>query len=217
MRRHAKSSNRQGESNGMTVIDRRSLLIGALAIGATPLVASAAPDPMSREAVLFDPEVPVLGNPKGDVTIVEFFDYQCPYCKEAHPDVVRLVREDGGIRHVMKDWPIFGPASLYASRLTLAAGQHHAKALAALMATPGRLTPQQVETTLSRAGFSVSALNAAYDSDSDRINGILQRNSIQAETFGLMGTPAYMVGTVLFPGVVAPADMKQAVEQAQAG
>jgi protein-disulfide isomerase len=201
----------------MTMIDRRSLLIGALAIGATPLAASAAPDPMSREAVLFDPEVPVLGNPKGDVTIVEFFDYQCPYCKKAHPDVARLVREDSGIRHVMKDWPIFGPASLYASRLPLAAGNHHPKALAALMATPGRLTPQQVEKTLSRAGFSVSSLNVAYDADSDRINGILQRNSIQAETFGLMGTPAYMVGTVLFPGVVEPADMKQAVLQARAG
>ncbi|MBB4001539.1 protein-disulfide isomerase [Aurantimonas endophytica] len=204
----------------MTMIDRRSLLIATFAIGATPLIAraaSAAPDPMSKEAVLFDPEVPVLGNKDGDVTIVEFFDYQCPYCKQSHPDVVKLVREDGGIRHVMKDWPIFGPASLYASRLTLAAGAHHPKALAALMATPGRLTPQQVETTLTEAGFKIAALNAAYDADSYRINGILERNSAQAENFGLMGTPAYVVGTVLFPGVVAPADMKQAIAQARAG
>lgn len=204
----------------MTNLDRRSLIIGTLALGATPLIgsiASAAPDPMSKEAVLFDPEVPVLGNPDGDVTIVEFFDYQCPYCKKAHPDVVKLVREDGGIRHVMKDWPIFGPASLYASRLTLAAGAHHAKALAALMATPGRLTPEQVDSTLTQAGFKIAALNAAYDADSDRINGILQRNSAQAENFGLMGTPAYVIGTVLFPGVVDPKDMQQAITQARAG
>ncbi|MEF2551712.1 DsbA family protein [Aurantimonas sp. A2-1-M11] len=204
----------------MSRLDRRSLLAGSLALGAMPLIAriaSAAPDPMSKEAVLFDPEVPVLGNPEGDVTIVEFFDYQCPYCKQAHPDVVRLVHEDGGIRHVMKDWPIFGPASLYAARLTLAAGEHHPKALAALMATPGRLTPEQVEATLTQAGFKIAALDAAYDADSDRINGILQRNSAQAENFGLMGTPAYVVGTVLFPGVVAPADMQQAVTQARNG
>ena len=112
-----------------TSIDRRAFLSSALALGTLILL----PEPssaqgladISKEAVLNDPEVPVLGNAKGDVTLVEWFDYQCPYCKKAHPEIMRLVRDDGHIRLVMKDWPIFGPSSLYASRLTLAAGPHH--------------------------------------------------------------------------------------------
>ncbi|WP_370196450.1 DsbA family protein [Aurantimonas sp.] len=200
-------------------LDRRHLMAALLATGTVsllPRAANAAPaDPMSPEAVLFDPQIPVLGNPKGDMTIAEFFDYQCPYCKKAHPDVARLVREDGNIRHVMKDWPVFGPASVLAARLTLAAGKHYPKAQAALMATPGHLTPDQVEDILARAGFDVAALKRAYEADRARIEGILQRNNQQAEGFGLMGTPAYLVGTVLFPGVVAPADMKRAVATAR--
>ena len=83
------------------------------------------------------------------------------------------------------------------------------------MATPGHLTPDQVEDILARAGFDVAALKRAYEADRARIEGILQRNNQQAEGFGLMGTPAYLVGTVLFPGVVAPADMKRAVATAR--
>ena len=144
-----------------TSIDRRAFLSSALALGTLILL----PEPssaqgladISKEAVLNDPEVPVLGNAKGDVTLVEWFDYQCPYCKKAHPEIMRLVRDDGHIRLVMKDWPIFGPSSLYASRLTLAAGPHHEKALEALMATKARLSQQDVETTLTRAGFEIEA------------------------------------------------------------
>lgn len=121
-------------------------------------------------AVLFDPDAPVLGNPKGDVTIVEFLDYQCPYGKKSHPDVVRLVKEDGRIRNVMKDWQIFGKPSLYASRLVLAAGKDAAKARNALMAMPGRLTPEEINQTLAKAGLDQEILNAAYLRDRDRVN-----------------------------------------------
>ncbi len=74
-----------------------------------------------RESVLRDPDVPSIGNPKGDITIVEYFDYQCPYCKKVAPELVKLAREDGKLRIVMKDWPIFGGASQYAARMVLAA------------------------------------------------------------------------------------------------
>ncbi|WP_206453430.1 DsbA family protein [Aurantimonas marina] len=201
-------------------ISRRKLIIGSALLAGAPFVsrtAFAEVDPMSKEAVLFDPQVPVLGNPKGDVTIVEYFDYQCPYCKKAHPDDMRVVEEDGNVRFVMKDWPIFGPPSLYAARLTLAAGTGHAKAMSALMATKGKLTPDMIETILTKAGFSVPKLNAAYDRDKDRINSMLQRNSTQAETFGFPGTPAYIIGTAIYPGVVAPNDMKAAIATARKG
>lgn len=200
-------------------LTRRALIAGGATAFATIAFrsnrADAAPDPMSKEAVLFDPEAPVLGNPKGDVTIVEFFDYQCPYCKKAHPDVVRLVKEDGRIRHVMKDWPIFGKPSLYASRLVLAAGKDAAKARNALMATPGRLTPEEINAALAGAGLDQEVLNAAYTRDRERINALLTRNSTQAENFNLMGTPAYIVGTTLFPGVIEPAALKEAVVAAR--
>jgi hypothetical protein len=139
--------------------------------------------------VLDDPDVPVLGNPDGDVALVEWFDYQCPYCKKAHPEIMKLVREDGNIRLVMKDWPIFGPSSLYAARLTLAAGQHHEKALSALMATEARLSQQDVEEALTEAGFSIEALDAAYGRDQVRIDGIIARNVHRPKASGSWGRP----------------------------
>ena len=70
----------------------------------------------SERAVLHDPDIPALGNLKGDVTIVEFFDYQCPYCRKLHPDLMRLLMEDRKIRLVLKDWPILSPSSQAAGR-----------------------------------------------------------------------------------------------------
>src|SRR5271165_2970632 len=104
---------------------RRALLAylcAAVAAGALPAAAFAgSPDDiLSRDAVLRDPEIPSLGNPNGDLTVVEFFDYQCPYCKKLAPDIAQLLKEDGNIRLVLKDWPIFGPASTAAARLALA-------------------------------------------------------------------------------------------------
>jgi len=73
-------------------------------------------DTLSRDAVLRDPEIPALGNPDGDLTVVEYFDYQCPYCKKLAPEIAQVVREDGKIRLVLKDWPIFGAVSNRPSR-----------------------------------------------------------------------------------------------------
>ena len=84
------------------------------------------PLPSARElpslsAILFDPALPVLGNPGGDVTIAEFFDYACSYCKILHPHLEQLLQEDGGIRLAMEDWPINGDLVRYACRMVLAA------------------------------------------------------------------------------------------------
>jgi protein-disulfide isomerase len=198
--------------------DRRTFLSSTLALGSLallPKLAFAQNSDLSKEAVLDDPDVPVLGNPNGNVALVEWFDYQCPYCKKAHPEIMKLVREDGNIRLVMKDWPIFGPSSLYASRLALAAGQHHEKALSALMATEARLSQQEVEEALTEAGFSIEALNAAYGRDQARIDGIIARNGAQAESFGFMGTPAYIAGTTVFPGVPDMGALRQAIDHSR--
>src|SRR5580698_11152866 len=77
-------------------------------------------DILSRDSVLRDPEIPSLGNPKGDLTVVEFFDYQCPFCRKMAPDLAKLTQDDGNIRLVLKDWPVFGDASVYAAKMALA-------------------------------------------------------------------------------------------------
>src|SRR5882762_6809242 len=108
---------------GLTVL-RRALvasLIGTVVAICAPGGARAEDDDvLSRDSVLRDREIPALGNPDGDITIVEYFDYQCPYCKKVAPDLAQVVKDDGKVRLVMKDWPVLGPPSDLAARLVLA-------------------------------------------------------------------------------------------------
>ena len=205
-------------------IDRRRLIISAAAITAGAALSSKAsaqlklhpegPAP-TPEAVFEDPAVQVIGNPKGDVTIVEWFDYQCPFCKQSFPETMQLVRQDGNIRYLMKDWPILGEESVYAAKLTLAAGAARGQALSALMATKGRLTRQTIDKRLVGAGLDPAALIEAYTADAKAIDALLWRSGDQAYAFGLNATPGYMIGTTLFPGALRDADMRQAVATAR--
>ncbi|TFF25084.1 DsbA family protein [Jiella endophytica] len=203
-----------------TAINRRVFLAGAsaafgLAASAPAHAAGMPPDPTPQQ-VFEDPGAPLLGNPKGDANLVEYFDFQCPYCKKSYPEVMALVRKDGNIRYIMKDWPIFGDESLRASQLTLAAGKYRPQALDALMKTKGRLTMQMIDDTLAKAGFDVAALKRNYQRSKDEIDGLLKRNYAQADGFGFSGTPAFVAGTVLFPGVPRMEDVKAALAQARA-
>ncbi len=96
--------------------------------------------------MLRDPEIPSLGNPKGDLTVVEFFDYQCPYCKKLAPEIAQLMPEDGNIRLVLKDWPIFGAVSKSAAQLALAAKYQdkYAEAHDALIGATTKLTDDNI-------------------------------------------------------------------------
>src|SRR5262245_56257268 len=101
-------------------------LIGAgavLAGGLRPGHAATADDDtiLTEAAVLRDPDVPVIGNRDGDITIVEWSDYQCPYCRRVEPELRQIVQDDGKVRLVLKDWPILGPVSVTAARMALAA------------------------------------------------------------------------------------------------
>lgn len=178
--------------------------------------ASAAPTP---EAVFADPDIPALGNPEGDVTIVEFFDYQCPFCKTNYPILKALVAEDTGIRLVMKDWPIFGDASLHASRLVLGAVGTPMQAVAhdALMGTPARLSIEDVERTLLAAGLDPQEMLSGYKAKSQHVDAILQRNGDQALGFSLSGTPAFVIGRRVYGGALDRKGLEQAVAEARAG
>src|SRR5208283_5590711 len=101
---------------------------------------------LSRESVLRDPNVPVEGNSKGDITIVEYFDYRCPYCKKVNPVLRQVIQDDGHVRLVFKDWPVFGDVSIYAARLGLAAKYQnkYAQAHEALISAKEKLSEENV-------------------------------------------------------------------------
>jgi protein-disulfide isomerase len=176
-------------------------------------------NPISREIVLRDPEIPVTGNPEGDVTIVEYFDYQCPYCKKVAPILAGVAKEDGRIRVVLKDWPVFGELSVQAARLVLAAkfqNKFH-EAHYALMARPDKLTETRLVETLKEVGVDLEKLRAALDAHDDAIKAILVRNTAQAKAFGFPGTPSFVVGTFRVPGVPTAEQFKLMIADVRAG
>lgn len=198
-------------------------LAGVAAVAAvmgslSPVVAQAQErDVLSREMVLRDPEIPALGNPNGDLTIVEWFDYQCPYCKKIAPDLAKVVKEDGKIRLVHKDWPILGDASKYAARLALAAryqnkypAAHHA-----LISHTGRLTDAVTEEVLAKAGIDVAKAKSDLETRGKEIDAVISRNNEQAEAFGFNGTPSYIVGTFRVPGGLSIEMFKRAIADAR--
>ena len=91
-----------------------------LGIAPGPALAQGDDKVLTEALVLRDPDIPVAGNADGDITIVEYFDYQCPYCRKIEPELRQVVQDDGKVRLVLKDWPILGPVSVVAARMALA-------------------------------------------------------------------------------------------------
>ena len=174
-------------------------------------------DPLSRESILRDPAAPTAGNLKGDVTIVEWFDYQCPYCKKMNPELMKAVRGDGHIRLVFKDWPIFGPASTYAAKLVLATKyqKKYEQAHNALMAVNGRLNEDRVRATLTQAGIDVARADHDLETHRKDIDALLARNDEQASALGFQGTPAFIIGHYRVPGVLDAKNLKLAIQDAR--
>ena len=104
-----------------SAMSRRTLLSGLAALAAAGLAMPVRADDMSAEMILNDPEAPVGGNPNGDLTIVSFFDYNCPFCKRTVEPLNAVLESDGNVRHVYKDWPILAQSSVYGAKLALAA------------------------------------------------------------------------------------------------
>jgi len=170
-----------------------------------------------REQLVADPSSPVGGNPKGDVTIVEFFDYRCPYCKEVEPALEALIREDHGIRIVYKEFPILGPASVYAAHVALAAraqGKYDAFHRA-MMAVKGTIDEDVVRRTAASCGIDVKALGGALDAP--EIDRIIKANYKLAESLEIEGTPAFVVGDYLLPGVPEMDDLKKLIADIRKG
>jgi len=153
---------------------------------------------VSKEMILNDPAAPVSGNLKGDLTIVAFFDYNCPYCKTSAPDLARVVKEDGKIRLVYKDWPVIRPPSSIDGAMMALAAKYQGKydvAHHALMGIPGGgVSTEKMRQGLQAAGIDMARLDADMKSKSAEIDAIIQRNMAQADAIGFSGTPAYLIG-----------------------
>jgi protein-disulfide isomerase len=175
-------------------------------------------DPLSEASVLRDPEIPVAGNPDGDITIVEYFDYRCPYCKKVHPDLLQVVQEDGKIRLVYKDWPVFGGVSVDAAKLVLAAKfqDKFAAAHDALIGAKSNITEANIAQLLSGAGIDAERAARDLAANAKAIEAILARNDAQAKAFGFQGTPAFIIGKFRVPGALSVANFKQAIKDARA-
>ncbi len=172
-----------------------------------------------RDELAADPAAPVGGNPDGNITIVEFFDYNCPYCKAVYPRLVQLLAEDDQIRLVFKEWPILGPVSELAAKMALAIWKQEPDKYqafhAALLSAKGRLTREVVFATAKRLGHDVERLKSQMQAP--EIAADLARNKALAGSLGITGTPAFVVGDNLVPGAASLAQMKALVERARNG
>jgi len=193
-------------------------VIAMAAVTTAPPVKAQTADPLSTDSILRDPDIKVLGNPKGDVTIVEYFDYNCPYCRSIDPVLHKIAREDGRIRLVFKDWPILGSASVQAARLALAAKYQgkYAEAHAALISAKGRLTEDRVLAALAQAGIDVGRAQRDLAARGKEIDALLARNEEQASALGFRGTPSFIVGKFRVPGVLSEENFKKAIADARA-
>ena len=169
----------------------------------------------NREQLYRDPTSPVLGNPEGDVTVVEFFDYRCGYCKRAFPRVEQLLEEDGNVRLVLKEFPILGPASVYASRAALAAREQqlYEPFHDALMGWRGDLTREDVLQVAREVGLDVERLQR--DMAGPRVSEAIERNMALAEALGVNGTPAFVIGDTLVPGAIEIDALRELVKGAR--
>jgi protein-disulfide isomerase len=158
---------------------------------------------------------PVGGNPQGAVTIVEFFDYQCGYCKKEAGEIDKLLQTDSDVRVVYKDLPILGPASTFAARAALAAQKQgkHAALHATLLAANGALTDQGVLRLAAQVGLDTTRLEK--DMADPAVEETLARNAHLREVLDIRGTPALVIGMELIPGAVDLDTLKRLVAQAR--
>ncbi len=192
-------------------------LLGAGAASSWAATADATDDVLSEGAVLRDPDIPVAGNANGDVTIVEYFDYNCPYCRKLAPELAQVVFDDGKVRMVFKDWPILGPVSVYASKMALATKYQDKfiQAHEAMMNTSSRITESRVRDMLAGAKIDVDRATHDLEAHGAEIDRVLKRNDEQAKAFGFNGTPSFIVGKFRVPGILTMAQFDQAIADAR--
>lgn len=156
---------------------------------------------------------PFIGNPDASVTIVEFFDYQCPYCKRMAPELAKIVAEDPDVKIIFKEFPVFGPESTLAARAALASAKQgkYREFHMAIMELRGAPSENAIFRVASRLGMDMERLRR--DIQSPSIETQIQTNLQLARDVGVRGTPAYVIGDQLVPGAMSLDQMRQLIAE----
>lgn len=196
-------------------------LAGAMGVAlVTPSLAQTAersnpmPDDL-RKALERDPTAPVLGNPNGDITLTEFFDYNCGFCKKILPKMQQLISSDPNLRVVFREWPVFGEGSDFAARVSLASLQQgkYWQTHTALFGIKGRAEEASVMRAVRGLGLDEAKLKA--DMVSDRVSQHINGSFDLADHMGLVGTPTLIAGDEALFGDQSLADLKALVARAR--
>lgn len=170
-------------------------------------------------AIAARPETPAAGATDGDVMIVEFLDYNCPFCKKAAPELQKLLRSDPGVRILYKEWPIFGAVSEYAARSALAAnwqGKFLVAHLALITAAQDLDETSQVDSILKDAGVDLKRLAEDRKLHSADIDATLARDAAEAQDLRLRGTPGFLIGRQLVSRSLSLQQLQQLTARARA-
>ena len=170
-----------------------------------------------RREIFDDPATPVGGNPEGDVSIVEFFDYRCPYCKQVQPTLQTLLDHDRKLRIVYKEMPVLGAPSVVAAHAALAAraqGKYEAFHTA-MMTTKGQITDEVVYQVAGSVGLDVDRLKR--DMTAPEIDRAVKANLALADALDIHGTPGFIIGDHIVPGALDLDALKNLVAEARKG
>ena len=170
----------------------------------------------NRDLLENDPNAPVLGNPDGDVTVVEFFDYNCPYCRRVKPHIEALLEEDPNVRLVYREWPILGDGSVFAARAALASQEQgkYEEFHWALMGMAGRAEEASVLQVAEQVGLDIAQLRR--DMEAPEIDAHITASMELSRALGFNGTPSFVIGDALVPGVIEADQMIRLAKDARA-
>lgn len=170
----------------------------------------------SRQELERSPDDFVGGNPDGDLSVIEFFDYRCPYCKRVIPQLVELREADKGLRFVYKEFPILGADSVIASRAAIASRAQGKYEVFhdALMSSRGQLNEKAVVQIAAEVGLDVERL--LKDMQTPAVSDVIARNYALAKALGITGTPSFVIGDAVVRGAVTGAELGRRVAEARA-
>jgi protein-disulfide isomerase len=168
-----------------------------------------------RDLIENDPNAPILGNPDGDVTVVEFFDYNCPYCRRVKPEVRALIDADPNIRLVYREWPILGGGSVFAAKAALAARKQgkYEDFHWAMMGNEGRAEEASVLRVAREVGLDIDQLRT--DMEAPEVQDHIATSMQLTQELGFNGTPSFVIGDALVPGFVETDQLAKLVAAAR--
>lgn len=171
----------------------------------------------NRDLLEQDPNAPVMGNPDGDVIIVEFFDYNCGYCRRAAPGMQALLETDKNVKVVYREWPILGEGSVFASRASLASRKQgmYTEFHWAMMGLQGRLNESSIMQIAANLGMDLDQLRA--DMNAPEVDAHFAQSTRLAQAMGFTGTPSFIIGDTVAPGFVDPQQLASIVASARNG